>query len=310
MGAGSTDRQSGSVVISIDAELGWGFHDIDSPPPERIECSRDGWKALVDLLEAYRIPATWAVVGHLLLDACDGRHASHPAGEEWFEWDQERRRELCFADGLVDRIVDTPVDHEICCHTFSHVLFGDPDTSREVAVAEMERCREIFADHGIEFSSFVFPRNSIGYRDVLAEFDVEAYRGIQRSEESTLRQSVASLLGTYEPRLPEPTIDEYGLVNIPPSQYLYGFEGIYHRIAERTVGDPVVAQAHLGIDAAADGGLFHMWLHPNNLISPLQIRRFERILDYLNANREHIQIETMREVADRVKRADAPSVPE
>ena len=309
MDADGGGGRNGSVVISIDAELGWGFHDLDSPPRERVERSREGWKALANLLEAYEVPATWAIVGHLLLDSCDGRHGRHPAGEEWFEWDREGRRELQFADGLVDAVVDSPVDHEIACHTFSHVMFGDPDTSRDVAVAELERCREVFGERGIDFSSFVFPRNRVGHRDVLAEFDVEAYRGVRGRYDSTLRQAVTSLSGTYEPHLPEPIVDEYGLVNVPPSQYLYGFEGIYHRIAERTVGDPIFAQARLGIDAAAEsGGLFHLWLHPNNLTSPLQVRRFERILQCLADRRDELRIETMADVATRVKGESAPTV--
>ena len=311
MNGDGTGHQQGSVVISIDAELGWGFHDLDSPPQDRIERSREGWQALAGLLETYEIPATWAVVGHLLLDSCDGTHANHPAGEEWFAWDGQRRHELRFADGLVDDVVDSPVDHEIASHTFSHVLFGDPNTSRDVAVAEMERCRDVFGERELDLSSFVFPRNQIGHRDVLSEFGVEAYRGGRAPRGSTLRRVAESLLGTHDPHLPEPVVDEYGLVYVPPSQYLYTFEGIYHRIAERTVGDPVVAQARLGIDAAAEsGGLFHVWLHPNNLTSALQRRRFERILRYLHDNRDHVRVETMADVAARVAPERPPTIAE
>jgi peptidoglycan/xylan/chitin deacetylase (PgdA/CDA1 family) len=308
---GDGTDQRGSVVISIDAELGWGFHDLESPPRERIERSREGWLVLANLLDEYDVPATWAIVGHLLLEDCDGTHADHPAGEEWFAWDGAGRRDLRFADGLVDRVVDSAVGHEIACHTFSHVLFGDSDTSREVAVAELEHSRTAFADAGLEFTSFVFPRNQVGHRDVLAEYGVEAYRGGRAPDESTLRTAAESLLGTYDPHLPEPTVDEYGLVYVPPSQYLFGFEGIYHEIAEATVGDPVVAQARLGIDAAAEsGGLYHMWLHPNNLVSPRQRRRIERILRYLDANRHRVRVETMADVASRVQSNESAAVPE
>lgn len=307
MEGAETDRQTGSVVISIDAELGWGFHDFDSPPEARLERSRDGWKALATLLDEYRVPATWAIVGHLLLDACDSRHADHPAGEQWFEWEREGQRDLRFGDGLVDRVRDAPTDHEISCHTFSHVEFGDPDTSRDVAVGELEYCQEIFGECGIDFSTFVFPRNMIGHRDVLAEFDLDAYRGGRPPKGSIFDQAVAPLRGNYEPNFSEPTIDEYGLVNVPPSQYLYCFEGIYHQIAARTVGDPMVAQARQGIDAAAESGsIFHMWLHPNNLTGGLQRRRFEQILEYIDQRRDDIRIETIADVAARVKANRSP----
>jgi peptidoglycan/xylan/chitin deacetylase (PgdA/CDA1 family) len=56
-------------VISVDAELGWGFHDID-PPTSRVEAARTGWKRLAGLFNEYDVPATWAVVGR----QCDEQH--------------------------------------------------------------------------------------------------------------------------------------------------------------------------------------------------------------------------------------------
>ena len=42
----------GAVVISIDAELGWGFHDYpaEERPTDRIERSRWGWTQLAETL--------------------------------------------------------------------------------------------------------------------------------------------------------------------------------------------------------------------------------------------------------------------
>ncbi len=86
---------------------------------------------MLELCEEYDIPATWAVVGHLMLESCDGRHEEHPAPDGWF--DRERgewtdREDLRFAPDLVDALLASPVDHEFASHSFSHVLFGDAAT--------------------------------------------------------------------------------------------------------------------------------------------------------------------------------------
>lgn len=62
----------GTVVISLDAELAWGVHDLEDPPATRIERARGSWLDLIEPFEAFEIPATWAIVGHLFLEECDG----------------------------------------------------------------------------------------------------------------------------------------------------------------------------------------------------------------------------------------------
>jgi peptidoglycan/xylan/chitin deacetylase (PgdA/CDA1 family) len=130
----------GSVVVSIDAELGWGFHDHEEPPSSRIDAARSGWHTLLDVFDTYDVPATWAVVGHLFLETCDGVHANHPSIDGWFDRERESwttRPDLRFGRDLVAATVDADVDHEIACHSFSHVLFDDSRVTREIASAEV-----------------------------------------------------------------------------------------------------------------------------------------------------------------------------
>jgi peptidoglycan/xylan/chitin deacetylase (PgdA/CDA1 family) len=295
----------GSVVISIDAELGWGFHDIDVPT-ERLEAARVGWKRLAGLCSEYEIPATWAVVGHLLLDDCDGRHLDHPRGPEWFRCEREAwadRPSLRYGPHLVADVASDPVGHEIGCHTFSHVLMGDAGTTATTARAEVEASLEATRDQEYSLRSFVFPRNSVGHREVLAEYGFDCYRGVAPEEPTPLRKLREATVGKPSPRLVEPTIDEHGLVDIPASLYLFSFEGRPRRLLTTLFEDPVVQYARRGIDAATQAdGVFHMWLHPNNLIGRPEIARMRAIFDYLDSRRDELEIETMGEVATRVKR--------
>ena len=294
----------GSVVVSIDAELGWGFHDLSTPPPDRLEAGRRGWRSLATLLEEYEIPATWAVVGHLMLTDCDGIHEDHPRGPEWFhreraEWAE--RPDLRFSPGLISDLLESPVGHEIASHSFSHVLFGDPETSRETAAYELERSLEIATEWGLSLESFVYPRNDVGHREVLADAGIRTYRG-----RSPTRDGIRGMLGSSiggDSLLVTPTVDEYGLVDVPASTFLFGFEGPARRMVESVWRDPMVVQVHRGIEAAAaSDGVFHLWLHPNNLVTGRDDRRVEAILERIQARRTEgrLRVETMGDVGSRV----------
>jgi len=295
------------VVFSIDAELGWGFHDLPEPPADRLAAARPGWNRLLDVLAEHEVPATWAVVGHLLLADCDGVHADHPSIEGWFErerTDWRDRPDLRFGPDLVTGIRDSPVDHEIACHTFSHVLFDDPRVTREIARAEIAAAVDVAAPYDIEYDSVVFPRNAVGHRDVLGEFGISTYRSKAAEPDGRFRRAAGKLASAALPRatLVEPTVDEYGLLDIPPSLFLFGFEGRPRRLAESVWGDPIVRQARHGIDRASqEDGVFHLWLHPNNVGTDRDARRVEAIVEYAAERRAttDLTIETMASVADR-----------
>ncbi|MFC4541769.1 polysaccharide deacetylase family protein [Halosolutus amylolyticus] len=297
----------GSVVLSLDAELGWGFHDFTSPPPRRVEAGRRGWATMLSLLDEFEIPATWGVVGHLMLSSCDGRHADHPAPDGWFErerTDWRDREDLRFGPDLVTDLLEADVDHEFASHSFSHVLFGHPKTDRELAVAELERSREIAAEWDRTIDSFIYPRNDVGHRDVLAEQGLTAYRG--RTPNRHGARAVFDSTVRDRSFLVEPLVDEYGLVNVPASLFLFGFEGAARTVAESIWTDPMVMVARRGIDEAVrSDGIFHMWLHPNNLTHERDDRRMRTILSYLDRKRAETDL-TIETIGDVARRVDVP----
>lgn len=301
----------GSVVISIDAELAWGFHDLPTPPRRRIEGARAAWSRLLSLLEEFSVPATWAIVGHLFLDACDGEHGDHPESPRWFERDPggtARDHDAWFGPDLVREVRDADAGHEIGCHGFSHVEFGRPGTTRATAVAEVETSLEAAASMGVSLHSFVFPRNDVGHRDVLASHGFTSYRGVRPARwfdatpVSRAGKFADAALVRSVPPLVEPTVDEYGLVDLPASLDLFGFEGIARTLVESAFGDPVVRQAKAGIDRAATGeGVFHLWLHPNDITDERDVDRLRTVLSYLAKRREDspLVVETMRSASER-----------
>lgn len=298
----------GSIVVSVDAELGWGYHDYDSPPVRRVEGARRGWARLVDLFDRYEVPATWAVVGHLLLEDCDGEHPDHPAADGWFARERDAwrsRPDLRFARGLVDDVLEAAVEHDVGCHSFSHVEFGAPETGRELARSEIRASLDAARERDLQMRSFVFPRNSVGHREVIADASFTCYRGRSPIRPVGRLRPVRKLSRAAfgHGYLVEPQVDEYGLVNVPRSLYLFGIEGPLRALAEPFVGDPIVRQVRQGVEqAASDDGLFHVSLHPNDLTGERKIRRMESVLSTIDRWRSEstLDVETMRDVADRV----------
>jgi hypothetical protein len=67
--------QRGTMVVSLDLELCWGRFDKVPVPMLEADASEERIqiRRLLALLDRYEIPATWAIVGHLMLAGCS-RH--------------------------------------------------------------------------------------------------------------------------------------------------------------------------------------------------------------------------------------------
>ncbi|WP_433623772.1 polysaccharide deacetylase family protein [Halomicrococcus sp. NG-SE-24] len=305
-----------AVVLSVDAELAWGFHD-SSEVPERRAVASETWERLLDLLDEFDVPATWAIVGHLFIRECDGEHEDHATPtDDWFDDDPGGSAASAppwFGDGLVEAVADADAGHEIGGHTFSHVAFGDERTTRDVAIAETRASVEAADDAGFSLQSFVFPGNDVGHRDVLAAYGFTCYRGTRPAlwYDDAILRSVAKTVdltvsGTTPP-LVEPTVDDHGLVNVPASMYLFGFEGWPRTVLERSWADPMLRAAKRGIDRAADEeGVFHLWLHPSDLVAERDFRRLRAVLEHVDAVREatDLAVRTMGEVAADLRPED------
>ncbi|GAA0230405.1 polysaccharide deacetylase family protein [Haladaptatus pallidirubidus] len=306
-----------AVVLSLDAELAWGYHDRPEIP-NYVESARTSWSRLLALFDEFDVPATWAVVGHLFLDSCDGTHADHATPtDDWFDRDPGGVAEChprWFADGLIEDIAAATADHEIACHSFSHVEYGDERTTREIAVAEARDSLEIADDIGYDLESFVFPRNSVGHRDVLAAYGFTCYRGTRPElwYDNTRFRSLAKFIdrtvSRTGPPLVTPETDDYGLVNVPASMFLFGSESRVRNLTEGVWDDPLIRSAKRGIDRAADAeeGVFHLWMRPGNFTEEHDFERLRVVLEHLAERRDEARVKvlTMGQVASRLRDED------
>lgn len=307
----------GTVVISVDAALGWSCIDGQTPPSERLDAARSGWRWLLDRFDDHGLPATWAVVGHLLLDDCDGVHEHHPLAPNRFARERDdwaERRDRRFARNLIEETVDAPAGHELAFLPFSHVEFGHDEVTPALARAECVGFFDALPDSLPSPRTAAFPSNDVGHRDVLAEWGFDSYRGpvpgratgvpIARSARRLANATVAG------PPIVRPAVDAYGLVEVPTSLDCSGFGGATERLCSGTIADPVVAAVERGLErvAGTNDGVFHCRLRPSDLVDDRDEARVAEICEAIGGRRDadDVDVATVGAVAERA-RSEPPS---
>jgi peptidoglycan/xylan/chitin deacetylase (PgdA/CDA1 family) len=303
-----------TFVLSLDEELIWGSfdhtseRDFDRAHPDLRGVVRD----LLALFDRYHISATWAVVGHLFLKACargeDGR--AHPElvrpqyewfSRDWLALDPCANRDshpLWYGDDLIATIATAKTPQEIACHSFSHLVYGDPGCSRAAAETDLRACVQAAKD--VALRSFVFPRNREGHHDLIASHGFVAFRGDAPDWYAPLSGTLKRLahladqaLALTPPRV-LPRAHAPGLWNIPASMLFLHREGVRRFVP---LGARV-KKAKRGIDQAiATQSLFHLWFHPFNMCADRagMFAALEEILAYVSES--GIAVRTMGALA-------------
>jgi hypothetical protein len=265
--------ERGVFVVSIDTELAWGEAHRPDAGERNFDSERAVISGLLGLFARYEISATWAVVGHLLLDRCDAVDGRpHPEvvrpsyswlSGDWFDVDPCSTLDtapMYYGSDIVESIRACPVPQEIGCHSFSHLIAGDPECGAAAFGSDLAACQSLAADHGLTMRSFVFPRNSIGYVDQLAAHGFVCYRGSPGAPGGRWHR-LADRLRPLTSSAVKPSRHPTGVWNVPQT-YLYA-------PAERASRLPITVwtrrpRARLRL-AAEQAGIFHLWFHPHNI---------------------------------------------
>lgn len=274
---------SGAFCISIDLELLWGVWDSLTPRAISMaeSAERPIVRRLLRLFDRFDVSATWAVVGRVF-DSSRGFDGLSGAREAWF------------APELVDEIRSCRVPQEVGSHSYAHVYFSS--ISAEEAREDVERDAELRRRCGLEFKSFVFPRNMVGHLELLAGRGINVYRSHDAGALQWVRTSVpraysaANLLDKVIPITP-PLVSPVArdgkgaLTELPSSTLLLGRSGM-RRLASTGV---TIHRWQRALDhAAASGRVFHPWFHPSNFYYDTdgQFAVLESVLEYAAALRD------------------------
>ena len=297
-----------TFIISLDVELLWGAV-LHPTGKTTILLRNDDTRGrgnidlLLSLFEKYDIPATWAIVGHLFLDHCHRENGVPHHGmprfkDNWYSVDpcsDIQQDPLYYGEDIIEKVISSPVGHEIGYHSFSHVPFSE--CSREVAEAEVKEGVELVKGLGITLKSFVFPYNAIGHIDVLRENGFEIFRG-RHLHRQDLNQSflIRKACGAIDKLIAPPTEPVWrdGIWEIPSSMFFCDSQTPFS----------LLPRARLGLERAIRSKkVFHAWLHPHNLLlQPSLGRELGKLLAFVSEKREEgkIRVTTMGELASHL----------
>lgn len=200
------DSVKAVILISADFEMAWASrysvrnnNSLQSAVTSAVR-ERHNIPKILDLCDTYGIPITWATVGHLFLECCRPSHGrKHPeiprinaydgpfwsfADEDWFGSDpcsDYRTEPGWYAPDLIGSIIRSKTQHEIGCHTFSHIDCREEVCPRDLMSAELAACAHTADRFGIQLKSFVHPGHLIGHLDILAEQGFTSFRTDRRN---------------------------------------------------------------------------------------------------------------------------------
>lgn len=282
------------LLISADFELAWAFRftKTEKNPVEnalkKARLARKNIPGILSLSDKYNIPITWATVGHLFLDNCSRNGAlahahikrlpyfespywKYDTGD-WFDADpcsNLAQAPEWYAPDLIQSIKNAKAEHEIGCHTFSHIDCREKVCSQEVFESELNECRKLASQNGVDLKSFVFPGHTLGNIAHLKGLGFSSYRS---NYINTLGHPVRRDDGLWEHKS---TVEFDIRPNWSMEYHIYR----YKKIIDRAIKNHTSC---------------HFWFHPsfsNQFLNDVMPEVFK----YLDKKRDEIWITTMQE---------------
>jgi peptidoglycan/xylan/chitin deacetylase (PgdA/CDA1 family) len=291
---------TGAMVISADFELAWAWRFAKrSNDPWKLAIikarrARENFPVLMDLCNTYNIPITWATVGAMFLKNAkkdvfenmtpiphfENANWRFDSGN-WYDnipctqWENAKE---WYAPDLIEQLLDSPVNHEIGNHTFSHIDFTDKNCPPIVADEEMAASIDAAKPYGIDFTSFVYPGGTLGNYDTIKKHGIITFR----------KSTDFDLAFPYR--------DENGLIITTRSE---GFEG---KENYNWSDNYITYRLTKAIDKAIDTGtVVHYWFHPSLDHRPLH-HIMPNVFKYAAQKRDKgkLWITTMTDLAKRI----------
>lgn len=278
-----------AACISADFELSWAFRQhSEAVARERGQRERENIPCLLRIFEGHDFPITWATVGHLFLESCTRlsgglAHSEMPRPRrntawtgDWYTHDpctNYRADPLWYAPDLIQKILDSPVRHEIGTHSFSHIDFSPACSDSSLVRRELEESAAAMQRFGLTPRSLVYPFNRMGhaYHDLLADLSLTAVRHRDRR----IRLS-------YPERLSSGVYKFYESMNLRTAKHYDYLDKVKIFMAK----------------AMARGAAFHLWFHPSDPVSLAETELFQ-IIRYIDSQRRAglVWVASMAEIA-------------
>ena len=287
-------------ILSFDCEGKWGVADELGPRQRRDlsdERLRGAYGSILEILEEYDIPATFAFVGAFtqppaafarirpaIEDLC--RRAPAYLGTALHDIDETMGAGWHGHD-CVRAVAQSRIAHEVALHGVTHV----PWTAIDADFAETEL--QIFEklEGPIRASrTFVYPRNLVAHTDILARHGFEGFRTAKRA-----RARLSSFLSEFNLfEGPEVVLPRGEIVTIPSGFFLNWRSGLRRLVPEWLTRQRI---KRLLEAAAPTDAVVHYWLHPENIASaPSTLGNLRSLAREVAAARDAGACETLTQI--------------
>lgn len=297
---------TGVVTLSVEIELGWGYHDLQRYDRLSTDGKREltALDRLLDRCDQLDVPFTFDVVGRLFDDERSSDDAPHPDG--WFDTVPDDPGMLFYSPEMVGGIQRADVDHEICTHTYSHTICDD--VSPDVVAWDLQRAAEVHREVGEPAPvSLVPPRHFTPDRSVLRDAGIEIVRTVGYDPAPTKLHKLNRLL--FDPLPPKPPRLVDGVVETycAPFTTLTASSlpaGAKDELAMfRPVPRAVRQRLHerylrRSVEKAAEQNSYtHLWCHLHDLANDDQWKPIHSFLGTLADMRDRGEVEVLPMVA-------------
>lgn len=257
-------------ILSFDCEGKWGVADKLSAFQHRSftdENLRRAYRAVLGLLDEFRMPATMAFTGLWSLSRRTLDQMLEPYTRLMPHWVRPAAEDLrngtkegWIGDWAMQEALAAKTKHEIAMHGVTHAPWS---IGEDLARAELKLFYELAPTLSKLAKTYIYPRNIVNHTNVLAEFGIEGYRAAPRK-----RSRAGNLLSQFDVRAqPEPEAVDGQPVRIP-GEYMVNWRHGLRNVVPIALS---IYRAELLIERAARrGGVVHFWTHPESVASAPQ----------------------------------------
>ncbi|MBU2167326.1 MAG: hypothetical protein KKF88_05765 [Alphaproteobacteria bacterium] len=261
----------GRIRLSLDFECGWGVaQGGDWRGVEAAGVYRDLRPALrrfAERLDELELSFTWAVVGGMV-DEPGHRDVSHLRGgfaRDMAVFLAEAEEPTVDGRDLLDIVTGLRTPQSFGTHTYTHLLFSDPEQGADVIAEDLARAGAVNRRLGLAATRLVFPRNHSGHLEKVAEAgitharmppvnapDPTARPGPLQRAISLATRPIASVVETK---------DRTGVTLHFASELLNW--GASASPVKRAL---IRRRRELAVEKAVGGEDIHFWIHPFDLV--------------------------------------------
>lgn len=297
-------------VLSLDCEMMWGSHYIGGL--KRFPYVSGGFEKyydeLLDLFARFEVRSTFAFVAGIALNAREFETAASGCDSPFYRrWiatllpQFPGAENLWFAPGIIRKVAEHPLKHEIASHSLTHLAYRD-GCDEASCFYEMTASFQILKRFTDRLHTYIFPENRFGCLDSFAKSGYRIYRSSTEKWYASLPAKRAGHFLDQSIPVAPPSAkvqrDEFGNLCVSDSHMMFQYDGVRGFIPHVSR----VAKMKRGLDRAVrEGGVFHLWLHPWHLgSSPNMLKSLGDFFEHLSLCRRKglVEVMTMGDIAD------------